>query len=434
MVRGWARSRLGGIWILGICVVVFAGAALIASSMQATRYTATSRLVFRGRTYGETLLGRRLTPEIGKTGPTPEAIEAVITAPVVPKITAEALPGDHSPTEIADKIDVRVDPGNDAIALTATDADPESAALIANTYAEQAAALFRVLAEKRVGPAIQAAQGDEGKIARLIALEALQLGEIEQVEAATPPSGAASTHILTDTLFGALLGLAIGAALTILLAQANRKVGETRAVEDELGTPVITAFGDLDAPQEEGEGGAGVAELPIELVEMLRARIRYYGADRSLGRLMLTSPDPDAGGSTVAWNLAKAANAAAVRSIVIELDAFQTASADGEASEPSDRVFDRLESDGYDLVLLDAGPYPGNEARQADMFRNVDGVIAVVRVDSAGPGQVRRLGDRLRENGAPLIGAVATYVSDRDAYAAALNAGQAEPHAAEVTG
>ncbi len=434
MLKRWARSRPGGIWIVGICVVAFAGASLIASALRATHYTATSALVFRGRTYGETLLDRRLAPEVGKTGPTPEAIEAVITAPIVAKTTAEALPGDPSPAEVADQVDVRVDPGNDSITLAATDADPKTAALIANTYAEKSAELFRFLAEKRVGPAIRAAHGDEAKIARLIALEALQLGELEQVESASAPSAAGSDHILTDTLFGAFLGLAIGAALTLLLAQADRKVGDAQAVEDELGTPVITAFGSLDTPHEEGEERGGVVELPVELVEMLRARIRYYGADRSLSRLMLTSPDSDSGGATVAWNLARVANAAAVRSVVIELDTFAPTSAEGAEAAPGDRAFDRLESDGCDLVLLDAGPYPGNEATQAGLFGQVDGVLAVVRVDSATPGQVRRFGERLREDGAPLIGAVATYVSGHDAYAAALTAGQAESHPAEVAG
>jgi receptor protein-tyrosine kinase len=53
---------------------------------------------------------------------------------------------------------------------------------------------------------------------------------------------------------------------------------------------------------------------------MLRANLRYFNVDHEIRSLIVTSPQPGDGKSTVSWNLASAAASAGTRVLLIEAD------------------------------------------------------------------------------------------------------------------
>ncbi len=220
-------------WIVGICVLAFTVATLLASLLHTKEYTASTALLLRERTLGEALLGST-GPAATEPSSTVLNADALVSLPLIAERTAAELGGDPSPTEIANRVEVRPDVGTGVVTLTATDPDPADAAAIVNAYAKQYVAFSRGVYHHLIRRAIRRGESSPPRplgisrepaisrgalvysLGRLRLLDVLRDGDVEQVGRAIAPRQPSSPRIPREVVLGAIVGALIGIALALL--------------------------------------------------------------------------------------------------------------------------------------------------------------------------------------------------------------------------
>lgn len=217
--------------IVTASVLLFAVVGFFAADLRASQYTASAALIFRGHTFGETLLDGTSSSTV--TVPSPAATERTIESQAIAAATARSLSAGSSTAEIAGKIEVEGNPSTEAITVSASDEEPERAATIANTYAEQAVRFYSSLARQRVAAKIRALQrspaakggsltpANRRSLSRLRAMKVLQVGSLEVAQKAVVPADPSSPQPLTVALLSALVGL-VGGLIGAIFFTWNR--------------------------------------------------------------------------------------------------------------------------------------------------------------------------------------------------------------------
>lgn len=319
-----------------ICLVASTLAALGFSLIQPKEYSASASLLFRDPGYAQALYGTAVTT--ASPDPNREAATNVrlVSLGVVANRTAEVLDDGLSGTEVASKISVAEEGESDVVSVTATDSDPERAALLANTFARQFI-VFRIKTDRsklRAAQRLAERQYDELSLSeqegargqalsraaeRLGVLASLQTGNAELVQTASTPSSPSSPQPKRNAALGAILGLLLGVGMAFLLERLDRRLRSPEEVGTTYDLPVLGTVPlskDLAAP------GAGNADLPFmeeESFRTMRAALRYFNVDRDVHSVLVTSHAAGEGKSTVAWNLARIA-ATTARVALLEVD------------------------------------------------------------------------------------------------------------------
>jgi capsular exopolysaccharide synthesis family protein len=284
-------------------------AAYLVSSSQEEKYTATATLLFESA---------EESFEVSREAATNQALAEL---PAVAVITAEKLDDGTTAGEILDAVSASA--ANEMANLTsisATTTLPEQSARIANAYAESYIDFRRdadqAQVTKAIGlierslealPAEKAAQG-EALRERLNELEverALKTGRTELVQPAGVPSEPSSPKINRNVLVGLLLGALLGFALAALLERVDRRVRTSQELEKMFGLPVLARI-----PRSRSLAGGSLSEMmqtpEAEAFRTLRTNLHYFNVDRDLDSILIASPEPDDGKSTVARGLAAA--------------------------------------------------------------------------------------------------------------------------------
>lgn len=289
-------------------------------------------------------------------------------------------------------------------------------------------------------------------------------GSVEVVDRAAEPTRPVSPRTVRNTLLGALAGLIVGAIAALAWARLDTRVRSARELDGLLGVPLLARVPDSESLAL----GAALRELPAadaEAFQMARVGLRYLDADPEIRSVLLTSPEAGDGKTTVAFGLAACAATSGDRVLVVEadvrqpsLDAVVEAGPAGLSTVLAGRA--RLDEAlvsvevttggdgvGGSVDLLLAGPAPANPTRLFEseemekllskaeerydlvvidtppatilpdavpLTAWVDGVVVV-----AGLGQDKRerlveLRERLRQVGAPLVGAIANFAERPD--------------------
>ncbi|HTU14851.1 MAG TPA: polysaccharide biosynthesis tyrosine autokinase [Solirubrobacterales bacterium] len=325
--------------ILG-CVVLVAGAALGFSLLQTKEYSATASLLFRDPGFDQRLFGSQA---FNSTDPVREAATNLnlVSLDAVADLTADelAIP-DLSGDDVSDMIMVETQGASDVVSVTATDPDPEAAALIANTFAESYVKFRREADRKKINDAIAlvereyatldggARESDEGQtlqkqVGRLQALGALQTGNAEIVQTAEEPDSPSIPKTGRNVSVGIVLGLLLGIATALLMERFDRRLREPSDLEEVFGLPLLASIPESSALLSGADATDVTKELPLveaEAFRMLRARLRYFNVDREIKVVLTTSAAPDDGKSTTSWNLAAVAADTGSSAILVEAD------------------------------------------------------------------------------------------------------------------
>lgn len=198
--------------------------------------------------------------------------------------------------DIIGNLEATVARGSALIIITATASSPEAAAELAN-------AAFPATAE----------------VARQLEGEASTL-QIIALEQALPPEEPASPRLPQFIAIGALLGLAAGYAIAFLRRATDTKVRTQADVAD------LTAGGVLGIlPRTGSFKGSSRREDPrdpraAEAIRQLRTNLRFVNVDRPPRAIVVTSPNPGEGKSTVSSALARALAAAGQPTVLIDAD------------------------------------------------------------------------------------------------------------------
>jgi uncharacterized protein involved in exopolysaccharide biosynthesis len=123
-------------WLIALCALVGALAAGLYSNRQPNQYTASASLLFRDARLDQTLFG---STYFGAGDPTREAATntKLVSLEAVADRTAKALGRGVTASQVQSAVQVTAEGQSNVVSITATQADPQLAALIPNTFAEQ---------------------------------------------------------------------------------------------------------------------------------------------------------------------------------------------------------------------------------------------------------------------------------------------------------
>lgn len=324
--------------------------AFLYSAAQTEEYTASATLLFEGEE--ESL-------EATREAATNEVLAAL---PEVAAKAAQELGGEENIGEILGSVEVAAaNEMANVTSISATNESPQRAAEIANAYSEayidfrreadrsQLKESIAVLEERlnELTPADSA--GQKGELLReelneLEVEEALQTGRVELVQEAGPPSTPSTPKTKRNVVLGFVFGLILGLGLAALIERLDRHIRSVDELEELFGLPVIARI-----PKSKAFKNASAEEMlqvpEAEAFRTLRTNLRYLNINRELTPLLIASPEPNDGKSTVARGLVGAMVEMGDDVVLVEADLRK---------ESSFRHGSALSSDGLSGVLAGA--------------------------------------------------------------------------------
>ena len=322
-------------WVLVASCAAVAGAAALAYSLAVTpQYTASAQLLFRNPALDSALFGS--IPFKGSSDPAREAATnlALANVPMVSQTAAKTLGAGFTSGRVRSAVTVAPSGASDVVYVSATDPSPEAAAAMANAYAasfvqvRQKADRAKVeLALSKVTQELQAGQGGEAAFSggsaslqnqadQLRVLQSLQTGNAEVIQAASPPGDPSSPQTNRNVILALFLGFLIGVGTVLLKDRLNNRLRTPDQLAELTGLPILCTV-----PESENiDLGTRLSSPETEAFTMLRARLKFFNVDRKVRILLVTSPEPSDGKSSVAFNVALNAAEAGLKVALVEAD------------------------------------------------------------------------------------------------------------------
>jgi len=341
----WALIRRRKWLLLAIVVVLPVGVYYVSSKLPKTyEARATVKVLPTG---ASVLSGVSARSEIGEA-------RTLIKTTVVARRAAALL---HRPPSAAAALasHVTVTPANpeesggNFFAITATSSNANEAADIANAFARALKQFRTARAVAEINHTIRTLEGQstesetetsgafDKELQQQRLLRASQSITTQIVEKASPPAAPISPKPKRNAVMALIVALLVAAGLAPLLDRFDRRVRDPGELEDILGAPVLAVVSDDAFP------GHPPNYHVREAFETLRASLTYFNVDRTLSSLVVASPIPQDGKTTVAINLA----------IAYALDERDVILIDGDMRRP--QVAARLGKEvsaGLDSVLV----------------------------------------------------------------------------------
>jgi len=311
--------------VILVAVIAVPLAAFLYSSGQTKEYTASATLLFESEEESGLNEASRFTA----------TVEGLAALPAVRAEAAESLGLSYG--EVGG---IEVGSGNENANLTtisATNESPELAAEVANAFARATIAFQRKSSQAKVKAKIAvlerkidelvAAQAPGPRISllqeqldQLEVEEALQTGETSLVQEATPPTSPSKPRTKRNVILGIILGIVLGLALAALIERLDRRIRSIEDLEALFGLPAIARIPKSKAFQDAGP--AAMLQAPEgESFRTLRTNLRYLNVvNRKLDSLLIASPEPSDGKSTVARGLAGAMAELGDKVLLVEAD------------------------------------------------------------------------------------------------------------------
>ena len=334
-------------------------------------YEATASIEFQNPTEDLPVVtpGSQVTPEINEAAAATAASRAVTSDAVVKRVEEAANTG-MSVGELRASVDATVEPDSNLVAIKASTGDADLSAQLANEFAKQTklaerdelrtqysddAESLRGSLKDDLDPATDAAY--RVAIARLDTLSKVA-DPVDITRPADVPGSPAEPKPVVDTILAAVLGLILGIGTAFVRNALDRRIKDSRQIQRELGLPLV-GYVPADALGLTGAGRNGnsfISEDELETFRILRRNVDFLAGGKPISSLLVTSPLPEEGKSTVAAWYAYASAVAGRRTLLVECDFRRPvlASRFGVESEPG---------------LSD---YLAGEAQPRDVLRSVD--------------------------------------------------------------
>lgn len=324
--------------MLALCLLLVPAAAFGFSVLQEKKYTASASLLFRDPALDQKLFGSTFLQPGGDPAREAATNIKLVSLDAVADRTSRALHRDLTPEQVTAAVDVSAEGQSDVVSVDATDPSPQFAARLANVFASQYIAFRREADRAKIQEAQQLVQRQLSRLSeverqgprgrslaeraeQLQILGSLQTGNAELVQHARTPTHPSEPKTIRNTVLGVFVGLILGIALCLLLERLDRRLREPKDIEDIVERPILAIVPESRTLAQSGP--ARERSLPMneeEAFRMLRANLRYFNVDHPIKSVLVTSPAPGDGKSTVAWNLAFAAASAGERVLLIEAD------------------------------------------------------------------------------------------------------------------
>lgn len=396
-----------------ISVPIFA---FLYSSAQTKEYTASATLLFESESESF---------EASREAATNEALAAL------PEVAAKATKdlGDASIDEVLGSVEVSsANEMANVISIAATNESPQRAAEIANAYAAAYIDFRRESDRSQFKESIAVLEarldelppsevsGPKGELLReqlneLEVEEALQTGKVSSVQEAGPPADPSRPKTQRNVVLGLLFGLVLGLGLAALIERLDRHIRSVEELEELFGLPIIARI-----PKTKAFKNASTEMMLLapeaETFRTLRTNLRYLNINRDLNSLLIASPEPNDGKSTVARGLAGAMVEMGDEVILVEADLRKESSfrygsgyiPDGlssvlagaplEDSLMQVSVSRAGEHGGRTMTVLPSGPIPPNPSelleseQMQDLLNDLTKRFDIVVIDSPAIGVV----------------------------------------------
>jgi Mrp family chromosome partitioning ATPase len=358
-----ARWRLVAAMVLGAVVL-----AVLLSLAQSDRYTASADLLFGRTTNADAVVTGAATD----TGELPERVTATNLAlaslDTVATRVARRVRG-VTVSELKDAVSIEAAGQSDVVTVTAEWGSATGAAAVANAFAVEIADFRREAARAEIQRAIDAlkatmpepagtAEGAPSEAVRTIqarlselgALKALQSGNVQVIEQATPPDHRSSPAPVRTGLIAALVAVLLAGFVVLLLTRFDDRISDEQELSTLMGVAVLTRIPRVGQPQRLRANWDGYEEPAFgEAFEFLRLNLEMLEHEGDSRVVAVTSPVADDGKTTVVAGLARSFATSGVDVIAVDLDLrkpdlhtyFDTSSALGSG------VLDALMESGY---------------------------------------------------------------------------------------
>ena len=282
-------------------------------------------------------------------------------------------------------------------------------------------------------------------------LEAQSTSEIIQIDEAIPPEKPIRPKVISNTILAAVFGGVIAVTAILLIEAWDDTIKEPEVITNEFQLPLLGLITRFDPPT---DGPVALAEPRSQISEAFRAlrtNIQYASFDLPNRQILVTSPSPGEGKTTISTNLAVVIAQGERQVVLVDADfrrpsihkSFKISNHQGfsqifvnpELSKSLVTQNDEL----YNLSILTSGPIPPNPSellssdRVEDIFANimedrdflvvdttptisvtdaivlgsrVDGVLLVVRWGSTTRGDLRRSIEQIHQIGGNILGVV----------------------------
>lgn len=183
-------------------------------------------------------------------------------------------------------------------------------------------------------------------VERLNRVESLQriADPASVAQEAVAPSSPVSPRPVRDALLGLLLGLTVGLLAAFVRDALDRRLRGTSEISDELKMPILGHLRAdvLGRTLMSSNGRPALNEADFEGFRILRTNLDFLDVDSPLRSVVVTSPLPEEGKSTVAVSLACAYAVAGRRVLLVECDLRRPTLAKRLGIEPQPGITDYL--------------------------------------------------------------------------------------------
>ena len=300
----------------------------------------------------------------------------------------------------------------------------------------------------------------------LASFEQVRLAEAQtttsfiQVEMAVPPTGAIRPQVLRNTLLAAIVGLMLAVGVIFAIEFLDDTIRDPETITSITGLPVLATISRHEQTNNEPITQSHPRSPVSEFFRSLRTNVKYASVDKPVRRLIITSPTPEDGKTTIATNLAIALAQGSSRVALIDADLrrprvhkvfglenkvglsslfvqpeiyldgnFQSAktenlqimSSGGTPPNPSEllgsrkmgEILKQLE-EKFDIILIDTPPVLTVTDAVA-LSSSVDGVMLVAKIGKTKQAALLQAIEQLRQVNANIVGIVINDVDTRSA-------------------
>ena len=424
-LRDYLRVLRNSRWAIIVATLLLAGIAAGLSFSQEPAYEAEARVTFLEENRSNAEAGLTATQSQTADQLAAEGASTMLSSEVLRRVKRR-LQSRATIAQLRAMLETSVDASSALVTVKATAPDEQLAASLANEVARGAVTIqknderdrFRRNAE-RVEAQYERLRTDgtpgtrtdfalASLLDRISTLRTLSVNATPArlAEAASIPTSPASPKPIRNTLLGGIIGLIIGMGIAFVRDSLDRRLRDHHEIQETLELPIvgsvrIEALGGAAYVQ---NGRGPMVDQDVESFRILRANIEFLDVDRPIKSILVTSPLPEEGKSTVAASLAAANAAAGKRTLLIECDLRRPTLSDRLSINRSPGLSDYLAgqaspSDIVQIVQLTqagraAGAKNGNGSKASEELTADAGRLVVIAAGSQSVRPAELLGSR----------------------------------------